>query len=233
MGCVNLLKQTGGENENMEITIRYFISELLKQKIFVETGDKPEGRQEIKVEAIELSRETREKYAALTNRSFIDVVHYGIGHGTIYSDGSVDEVEPCVWTLSHTDQGNWSLEKMLKTVKDAEEIINLMYADKQKAETELAEYKPKWQVALAAYQARQAEQKKQADAVKAATELMQPKINALKERISELENFLGKLIRHTNENALVAAGLVEPFSEEQSEELSQEVQEALRTAGLD
>lgn len=213
--------------------IRYAITNELRQQVFIRTGYYPEKNTEFEFSTTELSVAAREKLVKMNaDLEYLTYYPFVVLHGAIYEDGSVESTAPIVTSKSweYTEMGFF-----VSNISDVEKVINDMYLDFEAKEAELKEYYPQWEKALAKYKAEKTEQEKRHEAIKEAEKMMQPEICALKKRIAELEGYLIKLIRHADTNALEAAGLVQSQSEqeEQIEELPQEVQEALRTAGID
>lgn len=141
------------------------------------------------------------------------------------------------YTLSDSDKENLLLAANFDPIVFLDKVAEAVEAEKQsRAQKELAEQREAEEKQRREFAKKQARELL-ADEFKVAQYNLDELGNRLKkrdERISKVEGFLRKLILRASDQALLAAGLVESQAEEEGEEeLSQEQQEALRTAGLD
>jgi hypothetical protein len=180
----------------------------------------------------DLDEEARKAWLQLYGTTDNERLHsYRIREGQIYEDGSVDKHEPYIDWFTN----DWLEQDAVLTPETVGDAVLKALEAYRKVEAELAEYKPKWAEARAKYEKKLEERQKQEQAKAEAEELMQPTIEKLEKRISQLEGYLKALIKASANEALEEAGLIAKrvgYGED-DEELTAEQQEALETADLD
>jgi len=211
------------------LKIVYHLSKKAVKQLFLD-GENYNEQRSVEFQLSDLTTQARAAWLELFRTSeYADLKAYTVIHGEIYSDGSVERNPPEANTM-----WDWLVQDTILTPQTVSNAILQALTLKREAEAEAARRFPAWQEASKRYEQAQKEREKQAEAVREAEKLMQPTVDKLKKRISELEGYLEALIKASDSETLEKAGLVHGVGEEAEEpELEPEQQEALETVGLD
>jgi hypothetical protein len=211
-----------------DMKLEYCLSDKAIKQLFLACEDYSR-RRVVELQLADLTQEAREAWLELYGiNDYAELKAYAVFHGEIYSGGSVESTPPQAST------NYFYLQDEILTPQTVSNAVLQALVSKRQAEAEAKKRLPEWEEARKQYEQRRAEETKEAEAIQKAEELMQPTIEKLEKRISELEGYLRTLIRLSDSETLEKAGLVHGVGEEAEEpELTPEQQEALETCGLD